>query len=106
MIVAASSENTEKAKRGTDIIMYINAEEKDFLEENKLQDLLTKYCKFLPIEIVFGKKKNGYGTKDLVPWDTIPGRISDNLLPSVRMVYVSTADWCHVPYPFECRLSV
>lgn len=37
--------------------MYINAEEKDFLEENKLQDLLTKYCKFLPIEIVFGKKK-------------------------------------------------
>ena len=50
-------ENTEKAERGTDIIMYINAEEKDFLEENKLQDLLTKYCKFLPIEIVFGKKK-------------------------------------------------
>ena len=39
-------ENTEKAERGTDIIMYINAEEKDFLEENKLQDLLTKYCKF------------------------------------------------------------
>ena len=37
-------ENTEKAERGTDIIMYINAEEKDFLEENKLQDLLTKYC--------------------------------------------------------------
>ena len=46
-------ENTEKAERGTDIIMYINAEEKDFLEENKLQDLLTKHCKFLPIEIVF-----------------------------------------------------
>ncbi len=37
--------------------MYINSEEKDFLEENKIQDLLTKYCKFLPIEITFGKKK-------------------------------------------------
>lgn len=50
-------EETEKAERGTDIIMYINAEEKDFLEEGKINDLLTKYCKFLPIEIVSGKKK-------------------------------------------------
>lgn len=50
-------ENTERAERGTDIIMYINPEEKDFLEDNKIQELLTKYCKFLPIEIVFGKKK-------------------------------------------------
>lgn len=50
-------ENTEKAERGTDIIMYINSEERDFLEEHKLQELLTKYCKFLPIEIVYGKKK-------------------------------------------------
>lgn len=50
-------ENTEREERGTDIIMYINEEEKDFLEENKIQELLTKYCKFLPIEIVFGKKK-------------------------------------------------
>lgn len=50
-------ENTEREERGTDIIMYINEEEKDFLEDNKIQELLTKYCKFLPIEIVFGKKK-------------------------------------------------
>ncbi len=50
-------ENVEKEERGTDIVMYINAEEKDFLEESKIQELLTKYCKFLPVEIVFGKKK-------------------------------------------------
>lgn len=50
-------ENTERAERGTDIIMHINEEEKDFLEDTKILDLLTKYCKFLPIEIVFGKKK-------------------------------------------------
>lgn len=50
-------EETEKEERGTDIIMHINEEEKEFLEEAKIADLLTKYCKFLPIEIVAGKKK-------------------------------------------------
>ncbi|GHV63766.1 chaperone protein htpG [Bacteroidia bacterium] len=49
--------DVEKAEVGTDIIMYLNKEEKDFLEDNKITDLLTKYCKFLPIEIIFGKKK-------------------------------------------------
>jgi len=50
-------EDAEKAEHGTDIIMYINEDEKDFLEESKIQELLTKYCRFLPIPIVFGKKK-------------------------------------------------
>ena len=42
---------------GTDIIMHISDEEKDFLDEKKIGDLLNKYCKFLPIPIAFGKKK-------------------------------------------------
>lgn len=50
-------EDTEREERGTDIIMYIHADDKDFLEDNKIAELLNKYCKFLPIEIVFGKKK-------------------------------------------------
>ena len=50
-------EETEKAERGTDIVMHINEEEKDFLEDNKINELLTKYCRFLPVEIIFGKKK-------------------------------------------------
>ena len=50
-------EETEKAERGTDIIMYISEEEKDFLEDSKVNELLTKYCTFLPIEIISGKKK-------------------------------------------------
>ena len=50
-------EETEKAERGTDIIMYISEEEKDLLEDSKVNELLTKYCKFLPIEIISGKKK-------------------------------------------------
>lgn len=49
--------DTDKEERGTDIVMYINSEDKDFLEDNKISELLNKYCKFLPVEIVFGKKK-------------------------------------------------
>lgn len=50
-------EDVEKEERGTDIVMHINAEDKEFLEDNKISELLNKYCKFLPVEIVFGKKK-------------------------------------------------
>ncbi len=49
-------EDAERAERGTDIIMHISEEEKEFLDKNRLQELLSKYCKFLPIEIAFGKK--------------------------------------------------
>lgn len=51
-------ENVEKADRGTDIVMHISEEEKEFLEESRISALLTKYCKFLPISIAFGKKKD------------------------------------------------
>lgn len=50
-------EDVEKEERGTDIVMHLTEEDKEFLEENKISDLLNKYCKFLPVEIVFGKKK-------------------------------------------------
>jgi len=50
-------EETIKADRGTEIVLHIDDENKDFLEDAKIQELLTKYCKFLPIEIAFGKKK-------------------------------------------------
>ena len=50
-------EEVEKAERGTDIVMHISEEENTFLEESRIQELLNKYCKFLPIEIAFGKKK-------------------------------------------------
>ena len=53
-------EETEKAERGTDIIMYISEEEKDFLEDSKVNELLTKYCKFLPIDY-FRKEKRVEG---------------------------------------------
>ncbi len=50
-------EDAEKECRGTDIIMYVDDDCKEFLEEARIQSLLTKYCHFLPINIAFGKKK-------------------------------------------------
>ena len=50
-------EDAEKAEVGTDIVMHINADSVEFLEESRLSELLNKYCKFLPIPVVFGKKK-------------------------------------------------
>jgi len=50
----------KKGKRdivGTDVILHINEEGKDFLEESKIQGLLDKYCKFLPVPIKFGTKE-------------------------------------------------
>ncbi len=47
----------EKAERGTDIVLHIDDENLDFLKESKISELLNKYCKFLPVPIVFGKKK-------------------------------------------------
>ena len=49
-------EETQKDDRGTDIILYIDDESKEFLEKTKLEELLKKYCRFLAIPIVFGKK--------------------------------------------------
>ncbi|MCR5569708.1 MAG: molecular chaperone HtpG [Paludibacteraceae bacterium] len=57
--------DVEKAERGTDIVMHIDDENKDFLEESKISDLLNKYCKFLPVPIVFGKKKEWKDGKEV-----------------------------------------
>lgn len=50
-------EETIKAERGTDIVLYINKEFETYLENSTIEALLKKYCKFLPVPIVFGKKK-------------------------------------------------
>lgn len=50
-------EDASRSEVGTDVIMHISEESKEFLEDARIQTLLDKYCKFLPIEISFGKKK-------------------------------------------------
>lgn len=72
-------EETEKADRGTDIVLHIDDENKDFLEKDKIQGLLTKYCKFLPIEIVFGKKTEWKDGKQV---DTDEDNVINNTNPA------------------------
>ena len=72
-------EDTIKSERGTDIVLHIDDENKDFLEESKIQELLTKYCKFLPVEIAFGKKKEWKDGKDV---ETDKDNIINNTKPA------------------------
>ena len=71
-------EEAEKTERGTDIIMYIDDECKEFLNENKIQELLSKYCHFLPVNIAFGKKKEWKDGKQV---ETEEDNIINNTTP-------------------------
>ena len=71
-------EETEKDDRGTDIIMHIDDDCKEFLEKNKLEELLQKYCKFLAVPVVFGKKQEW---KDGKYQDTEEDNIINNVEP-------------------------
>jgi molecular chaperone HtpG len=74
-----SIEEVEKENIGTDVILYIDKESKDFLEESKIEQLLKKYCKFLPVEIVFGKVKEWKDGKNV---DTEKDNIINNTKPA------------------------
>lgn len=50
-------EPTDKATRGTDIVLYIDDENKDFLEQSRIDNLLKKYCRFLPLPVISGKEQ-------------------------------------------------
>ena len=58
-------EDTIKSERGTDIVLHINSEFSQYLEDATIEGLLTKYCKFLPVEIAFGKKKEWKDGKEV-----------------------------------------
>lgn len=69
----------EKENRGTDVILYIDKDSKEFLEEDRIEQLLKKYCKFLPVEIAFGKEKEW---KDGKYVDTEKDKIINNTRPA------------------------
>ncbi|HAN79375.1 MAG TPA: molecular chaperone HtpG [Bacteroidales bacterium] len=58
-------EEAEKTERGTDIVMHLDDDSKEFLEDSKIHSLLRKYCKFLPIEIAFGTEKEWKDGKEV-----------------------------------------
>ncbi|MCH3924210.1 MAG: molecular chaperone HtpG [Bacteroidales bacterium] len=70
-----SIEDGDKTDRGTEIIMHINDEGKDFLEENKVLELLRKYCKFMPVAIRFGKEKTWEDSETEKDKDGKPKRV-------------------------------
>ncbi|WP_373152297.1 molecular chaperone HtpG [Bacteroides nordii] len=112
-------EDVDKADRGTDIILYIDDDCKEFLEETRISGLLTKYCKFLPVPIAFGKKKewkdgNQVETaedniiNDTTPlWTRKPSELSDeDYTKFYRELYPMSDEplfWIHlnVDYPFH-----
>ena len=114
-----SIEDADKQDRGTDIIMYIDDDSKDFLEENKISDLLKKYCHFLPIAVAFGKKKEWKDGKqveteedniinDTTPiWTKKPSELKDeDYKKFYRDLYPMSDEplfWIHlnVDYPFN-----
>jgi len=72
-------EETTRDDRGTDIILYIDDENKEFLNKAKINELLTKYCRFLPIPIAFGKKTEW---KDGKEQDTTEDNIINDVTPA------------------------
>ncbi len=75
-------EETKKERRGTDVILYIDKESKEFLEESKIEELLKKYCKFLPVEIAFGQEKEWKDNKYV---ETGKDKIINNTKPAWTM---------------------
>ena len=72
-------ENIDKNERGTDIVLYIDDENKNFLEKSEIETLLKKYCRFLPVPIVFGKEQEW---KDGKYVDTDKDRIVNDTTPA------------------------
>ena len=113
-------EEIEKTDRGTDIILHIDDENLEFLEKGKIEGLLKKYCKFLPIPVISGKKQEWKDGKfedteednvinEVNPiWKQKPtGLTDDDYLKFYRDLYPATMEeplfWIHlnVDYPFN-----
>ena len=74
-------EDAEKEDRGSDIVLYIDDDCKEFLQKSKIEELLNKYCKFMAVPVVFGKKTEW---KDAKMVDTE----EDNVINSVEPLWV------------------
>ncbi len=72
-------EDIDKTESGTDIVLYISDDSKEFLEENRIFSLLKKYCKFLPVPIAFGTEKEWKDGKEV---ETGKPRIINNTEPA------------------------
>ena len=114
-------EEVEKSDRGTDIIMYIDDDSKEFLSESRISGILNKYCRFLPVEIAFGKKKDWKDGKqvetdedniinDTTPlWTRKPSELKDeDYKEFYRKLYPMSDEplfWIHLNVDFPFHLT-
>ena len=114
-------EEIEKSERGTDIIMYIDDDSKEFLSESRISGILNKYCRFLPVEIAFGKKKEWKEGKqveteedniinDTTPlWTRKPSELKDeDYKEFYRKLYPMSDEplfWIHLNVDFPFHLT-
>lgn len=112
-------EDTEKADRGSDIVLHIDDDCKEFLEKQKIEELLNKYCKFMAVPVAFGKKtewKDGKQQEtdedniinNVEPlWTKAPSTLKDEDYKSFYRTLYPMQDeplfWIHlnVDYPFN-----
>lgn len=112
-------EDAEKADRGSDIVLHIDDDCKEFLEKQKIEELLNKYCKFMAVPVAFGKKtewKNGKQQEtdedniinNVEPlWTKTPSTLKDEDYKSFYRTLYPMQDeplfWIHlnVDYPFN-----
>ena len=117
-----SIEETEKDDRGSDIILYIDDDCKEFLDKQKIGQLLDKYCKFMAVPVAFGKKtewKDGKSVEtdedniinDVEPlWTKSPSTLKDEDYKSFyRTLYPMQMDeplfWIHLNVDFPFNLT-
>lgn len=111
--------DAEKETRGSDIILYIDDDCKEFLDKYKIQELLNKYCKFMPVPVAFGKKTEWKDGKQVdTPedniinsveplWTKAPSTLKDEDYKSFYRTLYPMQDeplfWIHlnVDYPFN-----
>lgn len=114
-------EECKKEDRGTDIIMYIDDDCKEYLQENEIERLLKKYCKFLPVPIAFGKKKEWKDGKNVETdedniinsteplWTKTPNDVTDDeYLKFYHALYPMSDDplfWIHLNVDFPFHLT-
>ncbi len=98
-------EETEKASRGTDIILYIDDENKKFLEQSEIDMLLRKYCRFLPVPVTSGADDKIINITEPL-WTKKPSELTDeDYMTFYHELYPGQEDplfWIHlnVDYPF------
>ncbi len=114
-------EETDKQKRGTDVVLHISDDCKEFLDKAKITELLSKYCKFMPVPIAFGKQtewKDGKQTetdKDNIInstaplWTKTPAELKDEDYKSFYRTLYPMSDeplfWIHLNVDFPFHLT-